>query len=232
MPVKPAFLLLAGAGAIVGVAGLKGWGVGSTIRDVIAGHNPNIASLTNQITGSSGYGYSGNLPPPVVSGDTFPPIPYLGTTLPPISTMIKYFGPQADMAYETNVNFAGFTCTINKVLAQNLYEAGQAIIQAGLQHEIQNVGGFRTAIGGSGAPIPFSMHNFGAAIDINEQTENWHTMQLDPRLVNIMASYRWFCGENWGGISRDGGHFQYEGGTNVIAQVLRKVKSWHSNLVS
>jgi hypothetical protein len=225
MPVKPSYLILASAGALVGVAGIKGWGIGSVVRDVIAGKNPNAnPQLTDQIIGDSNTSGSGEATVSIPSGSVFPPIPYLGTTLPPISTMIKYFGPQGDMAYETTINFAGFSCTINKVLAQNLYDAGQAIIAAGLQSEIQNVGGFRTAIGGSGAPIPFSMHNFGAAVDINEETENWHTMQLDPLLVSVMADYNWFCGEHWTGVSRDGGHFQYTGGSNILTNLKRALK--------
>jgi cell wall-associated NlpC family hydrolase len=58
MPLKPAYLALAGAGVIVAVAGVKGWGVGGTFRDVISGKDPSQnASLTAQITGASGYGY-------------------------------------------------------------------------------------------------------------------------------------------------------------------------------
>lgn len=209
MAIKPAYLILAGAGVLISVAGLKGWSVGSTVRDVIAGQNPNTnPTLANQITGSGSTSGGGVAP-------TGGKIPYLGTTLPPVQTMVRYFGSQADPAFETNISFAGFQVTINKVLAANLTAAGNAIIQAGLQSEIRDVGGFRTSIGGSGSPIPFSMHQFGAAFDINEDggpNGNWNTMTLDPNLVSILAKFHWFCGENWGGSSRDGGHFQYTGG--------------------
>ena len=153
------------------------------------------------------------LRPPVVR------IPYLGTTLPPESVMVRYFGPITDLSHETTIMFAGHSVTINKVLAVNLAAAGRAVEQAGLAREIRDVGGFRTAIGGSGSPIPFSMHQFGAAFDINEDggpNGDWHTMQLDPRLVALLAQYHWFCGENWSGASRDGGHFQFTGGTRVV----------------
>lgn len=146
-------------------------------------------------------------------------IPYLGTTLPPMATMVRYFGPITSLAHETTIMFAGHQVTINKVLAANVEAAGRAVEQAGLAHEIRDVGGFRTSIGGSGSPIPFSMHQFGAAFDINEDggpNGDWHTMQLDPRLVSLLAGFHWFCGENWGGASRDGGHFQFTGGTRVI----------------
>ena len=53
MPLKPSYLLLAGAGAIVAVAGVKGWGIGQTFRDVIAGKNPSLhPTLANQISGT------------------------------------------------------------------------------------------------------------------------------------------------------------------------------------
>lgn len=146
-------------------------------------------------------------------------IPYLGTTLPPISTMIRYFGPQSDPSREVTISFAGHPVTINRVLGANLAAAGMAVQRAGLAGQIRDIGGFRTSIGGSGSPIPFSMHQFGAAFDINEDggpNGDWHTMTLDPRLVAILARFHWFCGENWSGVSRDGGHFQFTGGTRVI----------------
>jgi hypothetical protein len=142
-------------------------------------------------------------------------IPYLGTTLPPVATMVKYFGPLGDASQETTVPFAGKKLQINKVLAGNAAELGQKLAAAGYGSYIRDVGGFRTSIGGSGSPIPFSMHQFGAAFDINEDggpNGDWHTMTLPPGLVSICASMNWFCGENWGGASRDGGHFQFTGG--------------------
>lgn len=64
MPLKPSYLLLTGAGAIVAYSGLKGKGIGSTTRDVIGGHNPQktatLASL--QITGLSPAATSGGGP--------------------------------------------------------------------------------------------------------------------------------------------------------------------------
>jgi hypothetical protein len=59
MPLKPSYLILIGAGAIVGVSGLRGWAIGKTTRDVIAGQNPNTnPQLTAQITGANfAYGY-------------------------------------------------------------------------------------------------------------------------------------------------------------------------------
>jgi hypothetical protein len=155
------------------------------------------------------------MPPPVALLGTVT-IPYLGTTLPPIDVMVRYFGPLGDLSHEVVVNFAGFPVQINRVLAGNLVAAGRAVERAGLAGEIRDVGGFRTSIGGSGSPIPFSMHQFGAAFDINEDggpNGDWHTMTLDPRLVAVLRRFHWFCGENWGGASRDGGHFQFMGGT-------------------
>lgn len=147
-------------------------------------------------------------------------IPDLGTTLPPQSVMERYFGPINDASRETWVPFAGLRVQVNKILAANVRAAGRAITAAGLAREVNDVGGFRTSVGASGAPIPYSMHQYGAAIDINEGSENWHTMTLDPRLVAIMSDYGWFCGENWSGASRDGGHFQFTGKHGVSAQAV------------
>lgn len=60
MPVKPSYLALAGAGAIVAVAGVKGWGLSGTFRDIISGKSPaGQAQLTSeQITGAN-YSASG-----------------------------------------------------------------------------------------------------------------------------------------------------------------------------
>lgn len=142
-------------------------------------------------------------------------IPYLGTTLPPIAVMVQYFGPLADPSQEVTVPFAGKTVQVNKVLAANVTALGVKLAAAGYSSYIRDVGGFRTTIGGSGSPIPYSMHQFGAAFDINEDggpNGDWHTMTLPAGLVAACASMNWFCGENWAGASRDGGHFQFTGG--------------------
>jgi hypothetical protein len=147
-------------------------------------------------------------------------IPYLGTTLPAESTMVKYFGPINDATQETTVPFAGRTLQINRVLADNVRQLGDALKAAGYDSYIRDVGGFRTTKGGSGSPIPFSMHQFGAAFDINEDggpNGNWQTMTLPRGLVAICASYHWFCGESWSGASRDGGHFQFTGGDVTVS---------------
>jgi hypothetical protein len=64
MPVKPAYLALAGAGTIIAVAGVKGWGLGHTFRDVVSGNKPGQQDiqLTSQITGASFYGYGVSAP--------------------------------------------------------------------------------------------------------------------------------------------------------------------------
>ena len=143
-------------------------------------------------------------------------IPYLGTTLPAESVMVQYFGPLGDASQEVTVPFAGKTVQVNKVLAANVRQLGVLLAAAGYSSYIRDVGGFRTSIGGSGSPIPFSMHQFGAAFDINEDggpNGDWHTMTLPAGLVSICSSMNWFCGESWSGVSRDGGHFQFTGGS-------------------
>lgn len=147
-------------------------------------------------------------------------IPYLGTTLPAQSTMVKYFGPLADPSQEVTVPFAGKTLQINRVLADNARQLGDALKAAGYDSYIRDVGGFRTSKGASGGFIPFSMHQFGAAFDINEDggpNGNWQTMTLPRGLVAICARYHWFCGESWSGASRDGGHFQFTGGDVTVS---------------
>jgi resuscitation-promoting factor RpfB len=72
MPVKPGYLALAGAGTIVAIAGVKGWGLGHTFRDVVSGKKPGQQDiqLTSQITAASFYGYGTTGP---VSGNPSPP---------------------------------------------------------------------------------------------------------------------------------------------------------------
>ena len=53
MALKPGYLLLVGAGTIVVISGIKGWGIGHTFRDVIAGKDPwKNPALANQISGT------------------------------------------------------------------------------------------------------------------------------------------------------------------------------------
>jgi cell wall-associated NlpC family hydrolase len=61
LPLKPSYLILAGAGGIVVYSGLKGYSIGHTIRDIIAGHNPQKNPvLTAQISSGYGYGMAGS----------------------------------------------------------------------------------------------------------------------------------------------------------------------------
>lgn len=150
-----------------------------------------------------------------VPGNSRPGIPYLGTTLPPESVMIRWFGQPADPSQEATVPFAGHTVQVNRALAANVRELGRRLAAAGYAGYIRDVGGFRESVGASGSPIPFSMHQFGAAFDINEDggpDGDWHTMTLPAGLVSIAASMGWFCGQAWDPVSRDGGHFQFSGG--------------------
>lgn len=64
MPLKPAYLMLAGAGAIIAVAGVKGWAPGAVFRDILSGtdpsKNPPISTtslITSDAAAASGYGY-------------------------------------------------------------------------------------------------------------------------------------------------------------------------------
>src|SRR5713226_9135987 len=101
--------------------------------------------------------------------------------------MIQYFGAPGDVSQETTVPFAGKTLQANKVLAANVTTLGAKLAAAGYSGYIRDAGGFRTSIGGSGSPIPFSMHQFGAAFDINEDggpNGDWQTMTLPAGLVS------------------------------------------------
>jgi hypothetical protein len=53
MPLKPSYLFLAGAGAIVAYSGFKGKNVGSALRDIISGQSPTAALSANTIKGGS-----------------------------------------------------------------------------------------------------------------------------------------------------------------------------------
>jgi hypothetical protein len=69
MPLKPSYLMLIGGGAIVAYSGLKGKGIGSAFRNVIAGQAPSGATPANLITGSNGSGGS-NILGNSISGTT------------------------------------------------------------------------------------------------------------------------------------------------------------------
>lgn len=192
--------------------GLKGYSPLIALKNLIKGVNPNTGQTTALLSNDSSTSGNGTSTP--ITGGIG--IPNLGTTLPPESTMIQYFGPLGDASYETWVPFAGKTVQVNKALANNVQGIGNALANAGFTSYIRTVGGFRTSVGASGSPIPYSMHQFGAAIDINEDggpNGNWNTMTLPAQMVSIFASAGWFCGQNWSGASRDGGHFQYSGGS-------------------
>lgn len=194
-------------------SGLTGAKVTGTLRSLVTGQQPagqGAVPITASFDAAAAGTALGSVSPGNVGA-----IPALGTTLPPEATMIKYFGQPGDPGQETWVPFAGKSVQVNKVLAGNVQQLGDQLAAAGYGSYIRDVGGFRTSVGASGSPIPYSMHQFGAAFDINEDggpNGDWNTMTLPAGLVSICAAAGWFCGQAWGGASRDGGHFQFTGG--------------------
>lgn len=70
MPLKPSYLLVVGAGGIVVYSGIKGLGISSATRQIIAGQSPATATPANQITPAS-YGYGSSNPTgPGIPGGT------------------------------------------------------------------------------------------------------------------------------------------------------------------
>jgi peptidoglycan DL-endopeptidase CwlO len=59
MPLKPSYLLLAGAGAIVAYSGFKGKNLSSSFHAVISGKSPAEALAANAITGTPGGSLAG-----------------------------------------------------------------------------------------------------------------------------------------------------------------------------
>jgi cell wall-associated NlpC family hydrolase len=53
MPIKPGYLALAGAGAIVAYAGIKGYGISGSLRDILSGNKPTGQNQINPITPAS-----------------------------------------------------------------------------------------------------------------------------------------------------------------------------------
>ena len=201
-------LATVGVGVIFAYSGLTGKSVLASAQSVIRGTSPAGLGKANPIIGQD----SGPAPSAEFGGGN---LPALNSTLPPESTMVKIFGPKNDASQEVSVPFAGHSVQVNKVLAGTVQQIGNELAAAGFGSYIRSIGGFRTSVGASGSPIPYSMHQFGAAIDINEDggpNGNWNTMKLPAQMVSVFKSHGWICGESWSGASRDGGHFQYRGG--------------------
>lgn len=59
MPLKASYLLMIGGGAVVAYSGLKGKGIGSAFRNVVAGQTPAKAAAANVIMGLPGGSSSG-----------------------------------------------------------------------------------------------------------------------------------------------------------------------------
>lgn len=53
MPIKPSYLMLTGAGAVVAYAGVKGKGLGAAAREVISGQSPASATAADTITAAT-----------------------------------------------------------------------------------------------------------------------------------------------------------------------------------
>jgi cell wall-associated NlpC family hydrolase len=53
MPIKAGYLLLAGAGGVAILSGVKGWSLSKTFRDIVGGTNPKNQKQANPITGAA-----------------------------------------------------------------------------------------------------------------------------------------------------------------------------------
>jgi hypothetical protein len=203
------------AGSVFMYAGIKGKSVLGTVQAVVSGKDPKAAKSANPITAPaepSGGGVSGG----GVSGG---PIPEIGCGLgPSLQKMEGWFGKLGSSANQKNVPFGHLSVQVNKRVAADVQQIGQEI-QAKTPGYLKTVGGFRTSVGASGGFIPYSMHQFGIAIDINaaENTDlgsgNPGTMALHPEIIAIFAAHNWCWGGDWSEPSRDPMHFQYHGGS-------------------
>jgi hypothetical protein len=202
--------IAAGAGLFI-YAGIRGYSPLKALQNVIQGHPANAGQSTSLLGG----GASTSGPAAGISGG---PIPDIGCGLgPSLEQMEKWFGPLGSTADEVNVPFGKLSVQVNRRVAADVQQIGQEI-EAKTPGYMKTVGGFRTSIGASGGFIPYSMHQFGIAIDINaaENTDlgsgNPGTMANHPEIIAIFAAHKWCWGGNWSEPSRDPMHFQYRGG--------------------
>jgi hypothetical protein len=77
LPLKASYLVLAGAGAIVVVAGFKGWGISQAVRDIIQGKNPATKQTAQNTITAAAYvspsgGYTGGTNAPAPTGPVGP----------------------------------------------------------------------------------------------------------------------------------------------------------------
>lgn len=200
---------IAGVGALMLYAGIRGYSPLKAVQNVLQGQPANAGqkiSLLGAGTTGAGAGISGG------------PIPDIGCGLgPSLQEMEGWFGKLGSSANQSTVPFGYLSVQVNKRVAATVQQIGQEI-QAQSPGYLKTVGGFRTSIGASGGFIPYSMHQFGIAIDINaaENTDlgsgNPGTMASHPEIIAIFAAHKWCWGGNWSEPSRDPMHFQYRGG--------------------
>ena len=139
----------------------------------------------------------------------------LGTGLGPgLLEMTNLFGAPADPSHEAGVNFAGRGIQVNKLVGGTVGTIGNEIAKTSPGYVDSSTGGFRTAIGASSSNIPYSMHQFGLAIDVSPSSNPYlsksGSILKHPDVINDFAHHGWYWGGHWSDGSVDQMHFQLQ----------------------
>src|SRR3954468_16425749 len=134
-------------GSVLLYAGITGKSVPAALQAVIQGKSPASGSVAYPIQQVKQTSATKAAISTTTGGNGGTAIPPLGTTLPPESVMVQYFGPKGDPSHEVTIPFAGKTLQINRAVASNAAALGMKLTAAGYNSYIRDVGGFRTSVG-------------------------------------------------------------------------------------
>lgn len=202
------------------------WGPG----DTVSGRDSNLGALTiysflvsnsGGIT-ASGAGAGAQCDARVASGDCSATGPVTGTRGSggnghqlTASELTALYGPPGSQAGAdlTDIDFMGKSLQIHTKLAGCLQAVIDEIKANNINYTINEIGGWRTGVGGGSVASGSSYHQYGAAVDINWRTNPCCSVapyDMPQGYIQAFQNHGWSWGGNWNSI-KDYMHFEYNG---------------------
>lgn len=201
------------------------WGVGDTVsgRDMNLGALTIYSYLTGQGANATGAtDNSGCSTGAVISGTCSVTQPFYGEggnlhqlSASELTAQYGAFGTQESTGDLATVDFLGKSVQVHKKVVGCLQAVINEIKTKNIQYQVKIIGGWRKEVGGGAVADGASYHQYGVAIDINENEYgnpccSVAAYTMPQSYIDAFHNHGWSWGGNWRSI-KDYMHFEYNG---------------------
>lgn len=127
--------------------------------------------------------------------------------------LTRLYGPMKSTANQVEVDFLGKKVQVHKDVAGCLQAVANEIKTNNISYAVRRISGFRVEVGGGQVKDGSSYHQYGAAIDINDDTNPCCSVakyDMPQAYIDAFHHHGWSWGGNWNSI-KDYMHFEFNG---------------------